>query len=142
LERGFNPPDFYIETEEGKKIGIEIVRIDTSEQITEEYKMSTVRKIGLDEPDRLGRELSKKIKDKISKLKRKLENPKKHYEEIWLYLYPFTIHGALEIYIYTEEEFQKFYKRDLLSSFKQCIGKDEINFFDEIFLWKDRITAH
>jgi len=105
-------PDFILITQ-SKKIGIEIVRYDSSEQmkkIAEQEICPSSKHINFNITEIFSARVKERIENKIHKLK----NKKSQYDEIWLYLVPYSEEAFIEGILVKEiEKFKKENERTL-----------------------------
>jgi hypothetical protein len=97
-------PDFTLITQ-SKKIGIEIVRYDTPEQmkkIAEQEICPFPKHMNFNIPEIFSARVKEGIENKIHKLK----NKKSQYDELWLYLVPYSKEAFIEGIL--AEEIKKF----------------------------------
>jgi len=131
LEIG-EPPDFTLITQSKKKIGIEIVRYDTSKEMINLAKPVGPKFLATDKSQNCKLLLFESLL--IGRIKRKinrLTDVRKEYDEMWLYIVPYTVSAFIKGIIFNE--INHFYEK-FKNTIKQNLTKNELNFFDEIYL--------
>jgi len=126
LELGEHP-DFTLITQSKKKIGIEIVRYDTPEEMKSSAEpISQAIKLPMNISQNFALTLMGKIREKSNLL----SDVKSRYDEMWLYIVPYSVSAFIRSNISTEPPFFEEFKK----MFKQNLTEEEWNFFDEIYL--------
>jgi hypothetical protein len=125
-------PDFTLITQ-SKKIGIEIVRYDTSEQmkkIAEQEICPSPKHINFNIPEIFSARVKERIENKIHKLK----NKKSQYDELWLYLVPYSKEAFIEG-ILAKEIVEKLKTEKIIKKIKTELEfKRYFGFFNRIYL--------
>jgi hypothetical protein len=126
LELGEHP-DFTLITQSKKKIGIEIVRYDTPEEMKSSAEpISQAIKLPMDISQNFALTLIGKIREKSNLL----SDVKSRYDEMWLYIVPYSVSAFIRSIISIEPLFFEEFKK----MFKQNLTEEDWNFFDEIYL--------
>ena len=126
LEPGEHP-DFTLITQSKKKIGIEIVRYDTPEEMKSSAgPISQATKLPMDTPQNFALTLIRRIREKIDLL----SDVRSRYNEMWLYTVPYSVSAFIRSIISIEPPFFEEFKK----MFKQNLTEENWNFFDEIYL--------
>jgi hypothetical protein len=125
-------PDFTLITQ-SKKIGIEIVRYDTSEQmkrIVDQKICPSSKPINFNIPEIFSARVKERIENKINKLK----NKKSQYDELWLYLVPYSEEAYIEG-ILAKEIMEKLKTEKIIEKIKtELESKRYFGFFNRIYL--------
>ena len=120
-------PDFTLITQSKKIIGIEIVRYDTPEQmerLAEQEICPAPKYININISKIFRKRLKERIKGKINKL----QDKKSQYDELWLYLVPYSEGALIEGILAREiQEFKK--ENEEIFKFEEFS-----NFFNKIYL--------
>jgi len=130
LELGEHP-DFTLITQSKKKIGIEIVRYDTSKETINLAKPVGLRFLATDKQNCKLLLFESLLIGRIKRKINSLTDVRKEYDEMWLYIVPYTVSAFIKGIIFNE--LNHFYEK-FKNTLKQILTKNELNFFDEIYL--------
>ena len=125
-------PDFTLITQ-SKKIGIEIVRYDTPEQIKKIAEQEISPSPKKFDPLNITDSFSNRVKERIEKKRGKLKNKKSQYNELWLYLVP----GSEEAF--TEAILAKEIERYKKENEQRLKFERYLDFFSKIYLIESKI---